>query len=112
MKKLVMALVAAGAWSLLSAAATANCYRSFVQVVRVTVVPGTAASVIYYRDNALTNYYWLCTTTDANLLSAALTAQNGLTRASITGDAASCPATSDANGARSAGNCVYVAVNP
>src|SRR5262249_29383784 len=112
MKKVFMALVAGGAWGLLSVAAPANCDRPSAQVVRVTAVPGAAASVIYYRDNALANYYWTCTTNDANLLNAALTAQNGLTRAYISGNAASCPGTSDANRARSAGTCIYVAVNP
>jgi hypothetical protein len=68
--------------------------------------------VIYYRDSAITNFYWVCTTNDAKLLDAALDAQNGLTRAYIRGDVPSCPATSDANGARSTGNCLFVVVNP
>jgi hypothetical protein len=80
-------------------------------VVRVATYPGTAASFIYYRDCVLSNFYWTCTTNDAKLLDAALDAQNGLTRAYIRGDAASCPA-APATGQVSAGNCLLVIVNP
>ena len=112
MKKLLIAIVVLGVWSLLSVTAEAVCDRTFVHVVRVTTQPGTALSYIFYRDNALTNYYWMCTTTDAKLVDAALAAQNGLTRALIRGDAASCPAVPAAGGQVSAGTCLLVVVNP
>ena len=101
-----------GAWSFFSITASASCQRSPVQVVRVTAKPGSTPSFIYYRDNALSSFYWVCTTNDANLLNAALEAQNGFTQALIRGDAASCPTTSAADGSRSAGNCLLVVVNP
>ncbi len=66
---------------------------------------------IIYRDTALSAFYWVCTTNDAKLLEAALNAQNGLTRAYIRGNAASCPTTPE-TGQRSAGNCLLVVVNP
>ena len=111
MKKLLMVMIALGVWSLLPASANAVCERGAAQVVRVTINPGTAASFIYYRDSALSGFYWVCTTNDAKLLDAALEAQNGLTKALIRGDAASCPA-APATGQRSAGNCLLVVVNP
>jgi hypothetical protein len=113
MKKLLMVTVAVtvGVWSFLPSMAAAICDRPSAQVVRVTVTPGAAASTIFYRDNALSSFYWVCTTNDAKLLDAALTAQNGLTRAYIRGDAASCPA-APATGQVSAGNCLLVIVNP
>lgn len=91
--------------------ARAVCDRSSAQVVRVTTNSGAAASVIYYRDSALTAFYWACTTNDAKLLDAALTAQNGVTKVHIRGDVATCPA-APATGLRSAGNCLFVVVNP
>jgi hypothetical protein len=111
MKKLLMVMVALGGLSLLPSIATAVCERGAAQVVRVTINPGTAASFIYYRDSALSDVYWVCTTNEAKLLDAALTAQNGLTRAFIRGDAASCP-TTPAVGQRAAGTCQLVTVNP
>ncbi len=110
MQKLLMVIVALGVFSFLPSSATAVCDRS-AHVVRVTIQPNTAASYIYYRDSALSAVYWVCTTNDAKLLDAALDAQNGLTRAFIRGDAASCPTTPD-TGQRSAGNCLLVLVNP
>jgi uncharacterized membrane protein len=112
MKKVLMAIVALGVLSLLSAPVQAACNRPSAQVVRVTISPGAANSYIHYRDDALSNFYWYCATTDAKLLDAALAAQNGLTKAEIRGDAPSCPTTSAANGARSAGFCLRVVVNP
>jgi hypothetical protein len=78
----------------------------------VTINPGPAASLIYYRDSALSGFYWVCTTNEAKLLDAALTAQNGLTRAFIRGDAASCPTTPAVGQRSAAGNCQLVTVNP
>lgn len=111
MKKLLMVMVALGVVNLLPAIARAVCDRPSAQVVRVTTNPGAAASVIYYRDSALSAFYWACTTNDAKLLDAALTAQNGLTKVFIRGDAGACPLT-PATGQRFAGNCLLVVVNP
>jgi len=111
MKKVLMLTIALGVWNFLPLIAAAVCDRPSAQVVRVTVNPGAAASTIYYRDNALSSFYWVCTTNDAKLLDAALEAQNGLTRAYIRGDVASCPA-APATGQVSAGNCLLVIVNP
>jgi hypothetical protein len=49
----------------------------------VTVNPGASTSFIYYRENALSAFYWVCTTSDAKLIDAALDAQNGLTKVII-----------------------------
>ncbi len=111
MKKLFMALVVLGVANFVPATASAVCDRGAAHVVRVTTNPGAAASVIYYRDSALSAFYWACTTNDAKLLDAALTAQNGVTKVLIRGDAATCPA-APATGLRSAGNCLFVVVNP
>lgn len=111
MKKLfIRALVALVALSCLPSPARAVCDRSG-HVVQVRVNPGASASFIYYRDSALSAFYWVCATNDAKLIDAALAAQNGLTRVGIRGDAASCP-TTPATGQRSAGNCQIVQVNP
>jgi hypothetical protein len=111
MKKLLSVMIMVGVWSFLPSIAAAVCDRPSAQVVRVSATPGAAASTIYYRDNALSSFHWACTTNDAKLLDAALTAQNGLTRAYIRGDAASCPA-APATGQVSAGSCLLVIVNP
>jgi len=96
--------------SCLPSLARAVCDRG-AHVVRVSVTPGASASFIYYRESALSAFYWVCTTNDAKLIDAALAAQNGLTRVVIRGDAVSCP-TTPATGQRSAGNCQIVYVNP
>ena len=110
MKKLLMVMVSLGVFSLLPSTAKAVCDTGG-HVVRVTTNPGASASFIYYRESALSAFYWVCATNDAKLLDAALDAQNGLTRVTIRGDVASCPAT-PATGQRSAGNCLLVIVNP
>jgi hypothetical protein len=111
MKTLCMAIMVLGVVNFVPTTARAVCDRPSAQVVRVSTNPGAAASVIYYRDSALSAFYWACTTNDAKLLDAALTAQSGVTKVLIRGDVASCPGTPD-TGQRSAGNCVLVIVNP
>lgn len=110
MQKLLTAIVVLGIMHFLPAIAHAFCEKAG-HVVRVTANPGTSSSFIYYRESALLDYYWVCTTDDAKLLDAAQTAQHGLARVQIRGDAASCP-TTPATGQRSAGTCLRVVVNP
>ncbi len=111
MKKFLMIMVILGLVSLMPATVKAVCDRGAAHVVRVTTNPGASASFIYYRDSALSAFFWVCATSDAKLIDSALAAQNGLTKVFIRGDVASCPA-APVTGQRSTGNCQFVVVNP
>lgn len=108
MKPLVGILLGA-AIAMSPLAASAACLQTG-EIVRVSNTATT--SFVYLRNLALTNFYYVCTTTDPDLRSAAnSSAAGGNSRAQIDGTVSSCAA-AGFGGARSIGTCTQVRLRP
>jgi hypothetical protein len=100
-------LLVAGVLSLVSlvpGAAQAACLKKQAEVASVLVVPGTgataaSATVFLRHPNSTSPASFSATTTNLNVISAALNAVHTRTKVSITGDAGSCPSGSGSIGA-------------
>jgi hypothetical protein len=88
-----------GLLGLVPAAAHAACVKNQAEVASVQVVPGAGATaatatVFLRHPNSTSPASFSATTTNLNVINAALNAVHTRTKVSITGDAASCPSPS------------------
>lgn len=109
MRKLLSIAVNLGIMCMLPLTAQAVCDKTVATVVRISTFPGETNSFIYYRESALSNRYFYCTTTDAKLIDVASDAL-GDNRVYIRGSASSCP--NQSTGGAGTGSCVWVVPNP
>lgn len=84
---------------LVPGAADAACVKNQAEVASVQVVPGAGttaatATVFLRHPNSTSPASFSATTTNLNVINAALNAVHTRTKVSITGDAASCPSPS------------------
>jgi hypothetical protein len=100
MKRLMLVAGVLSLLILLPVAAHAVCNKASAEVASVQVLPGpvdspTAANAtIYLRHPSSTSAAsFFATTTNLNIINAALNAVHARTKVSITGDAAACPPT-------------------
>ena len=97
MKKLMLVPAVLGLLTLLPVAADASCAKNQAEVAAVQVTPGgtaTAANAtIFLRHPSSTSpASFFATTTNLNVITAALNAVHTRTKVSITGNADACPA--------------------
>ena len=102
-----MLMLAAGMVSLLALVADvaqAACVRNQAEIASVQVVPGTGATaataIIFLRHpNSASPASFSATSTNLNVINAALKAVHTRTKVSVTGDAGTCPSPSGSIGA-------------
>ena len=99
MKRLVVVAGVLGLLGLVPVAAEAACLKAQAEVAAVQVIPGpaagpaTAASATVFLRHPLSTSpaSFSATTTNVNVISAALNAVHTRTKVTVTGDAATCP---------------------
>lgn len=108
---IVILVLAIAIYALSPIVAEAACTleAGLAHVDRVAVYPGASNSAIYFRPYSLTNYYYVCYTTDSKLIDAALNALTSRTNVIAQGNAASCPTSGSE---RFMGACTLITVSP
>lgn len=96
MNKLLAAAGVVVMLGLVPAVADATCTKSNAEVARVAVVPGGTASAatatIHLRSTSRAEALFTATSTNLNVIAAALHAVHTRTKVTVTGNATSCPA--------------------